>query len=186
MRACCFCTSSWDFYWVDFNNFGCFGKLRIWIFGFSGFVVFSTSALLIFKSICAKKLDLLVWLASSEVDFPTSDDFSFSTIFKTIIRRVFLAIKLRNRVPGTLSSNHELKRSWAKKQILDKSTFAWVTIELWGGLPDLGWFLFFHHLKDECQARLYGYQTPVGRTGTTLNEPWIEEVVSKKSGVQFF
>ncbi len=147
-------------------------------------MVFSTSALLTFKSICAKKCDLLVWLASSEVDFPTSDDFSFSTILKRRVRRVFLAIKLRNRVPGTLSSNHELKRSWAKNQILDKSTFAWVTIELWGGLPDLGWFLFFHHLKDECQARLYGYQTPVGRTGTTPNEPWTEEVVSKKSGVQ--
>ena len=45
------------------------------------------------------------------MDFPTSDDFSFSTIFKTIVRRVFLAIKLPNRVPGTLSSNHESKRS---------------------------------------------------------------------------
>ena len=65
-----------------------------------------------------------------------------------------------------------------------KVGFACVIIDLWGGLPDLGWFLFFHHLKDECQARFYGYQTPVGGTGTTLNEPWIEEAVSKKSGVQ--
>ena len=57
---------------------------------------------------------LLVWLSSTEVDFPTLDGFYFFTIWKRSVRRVFIAIKLRWGVPGTLSTNHELKRSWAK------------------------------------------------------------------------
>ena len=61
-----------------------------------------------------------------------------------------------------------------------KVGFACVISELGGGLPDLGWFLFFHHSKDECQARFYGYQTPVGGTGTPLNDLWFEEVMGKK------
>ena len=177
--------SSREFGWTDFDNFGCFGKLWISFHWFSGFLVFSTSALLIFKSICAKKCDLLVWLSSPEVDFPTSDDFSFTTILKTIVRRVFSATKLRNRVPGTLPSDHELMRSWAKNQILVHLAFGWVTIELWGALPDLAWFFFLHRFKDECQARLLRYQAPESGTGNPLYEPRTEEVVSQRSGVQY-
>ena len=62
-----------------------------------------------------------MWLTSSEVDFPTSDDFYFFTIRKRSVRRVFIAIKRRWGVPAHPSTNHDLKRSWAKKQILDKS-----------------------------------------------------------------
>ena len=61
------------------------------------------------------------------------------------------------------------------------SSFAWVIGELGGGLSDLGWFLFLNHSKDECQARFYGYQTPVGGTGTPLNDLWFEEVMGKKT-----
>ena len=179
MRAWYFCNTSWIVFSTDFNNFWCFGKLRGSVFWFSGFVVFSTSALLSFKSICAKKLDLLVWLEGPEVDFPTSDDFYFFTIRKRSVRRVFMAIKRRWGVPAHPSTNHDLKRSWAKNQILDQSNFACLTIGHGGGLPDLGWFLFFHHLKEECQARFYSYQAPVGGTGTPLIDPWIEEVASK-------
>ena len=54
---------------------------------------------------------LVGWLSSSEVHFLTSHDFSFYTVLKMSVRRVFCATKLPNRVPGTLSTNHELKRS---------------------------------------------------------------------------
>ena len=64
-----------------------------------------------------------------------------------------------------------------KKQILDQLDFAYVAFEHGGVLPDLGWLLFFSHLKDECQARFYSYQAPVGGTGVPLNEPWTEEVM---------
>ena len=82
-----------------------------------------------------------------------------------------MAIKRRWGVPAHPSTKRDLKRSWAKKQILDQSDFAYVAIEHGGALPDLGRFLFFNHLKDECQARFYSYQAPVGGTGITLNEP---------------
>ena len=39
-----------------------------------------------------------------------------------------MAIKRSWGVPAYPPSNHELKRSWAKKQILDQSSFAWVAI----------------------------------------------------------
>jgi len=55
---------------------------------------------------------LLGWLSGTGVDFPTSDDFYFLTIWKISVRRVFIATKLRWGVPGSLSTNHELKRSW--------------------------------------------------------------------------
>ena len=73
-----------------------------------------------------------------------------------------------------------------KKHILVHLAFAWVTIELWGALPDLAWFFFLHHFKDECQARLLSYQAPESGTGNPLNEPRTEEVVSQRSGVQFW
>ena len=59
--------------------------------------------------------------------------------------------------------------------------FACLISELGGGLPDLGWFLFVHHFKEESQARFLSYQAPVGGTGSPLNEPWFEEVMSKKT-----
>ena len=52
--------------------------------------------------------------------------------------------------------------------------------ELGDGLPDLGWFLFFNHLKDECQARFYSYQHPVGSTGNPSIGARIDEVMSQK------
>ena len=72
------------------------------------------------------------------MDFPTSDDFYFCTIGKTSARRVFMAIKRRWGVPAHLSTNHDLKSSWAKNPILDQSGFGYVFSELVGGLPDLG------------------------------------------------
>ena len=82
-----------------------------------------------------------------------------------------MAIKRRWGVPAHPSTTYDLKRSWAKNQILDQSNFACLAIGHGGGLPDLGYFLFFHHLKEECQARFYSYQAPVGGTGGPLNEP---------------
>ena len=61
-----------------------------------------------------------------------------------------------------------------KKTDFGQVHFACVTIELGGGLPK-----FY-----TSQARFLSYQTPVVGTGIPLNEPWIEEVMSKKSGVQ--
>ena len=58
--------------------------------------------------------------------------------------------------------------------------FACLISELGGGLPDLGWFLFVHHFKEESQARFLSYQAPVGGTVSAINESWFEEVMSNK------
>ena len=126
-----------------------------------------------------------MWLASWLVDFPTSDEFYFWFFGKTRGRRVFMATNIRWGVPGTPPSEQGLMRSWAKNQILDQSGFGSVSSELVGGLADLGWFLFLNHSKDECQARFYGYQTPVEGTGTPLNEPWFVEVMGKNQILDF-
>ena len=72
------------------------------------------------------------------MDFPTSDDFYFCFFGEKSVRRVFIATNIRWGVPGTPPSDHDLKRSWAKDEILDQSGFGYVSIGPGGGPPDLG------------------------------------------------
>ena len=41
-----------------------------------------------------------------------------------------------------------------------------MTIEHGGGLSDLGWFIFFHHLSDECQTRFIAIKLRWGVSAT--------------------
>ena len=166
-----------------FQNFGCFGKMRVSAVGFSGFLVVSTSALLIFKSICAKWMDLLVWLEDWEVDFPTSDDFRLYSILKKRVRRVFYAIKLRWGVSATPSTNHELKRSWAKNRFWTSSfCLCHYQARRWTAWPRMI-FVCTPCLREESGA-FFSYQAPESGTGNPLNEPRFEEIMNQKSDVQ--
>ena len=110
--------------------------------------------------------------------------FSFVHHFKEESQARFLSYQAP--VGGTGSPLNEpwFEEVMSKKPDFGQVHFACVTIELGGGLPDLGWNFCVHHFKEKSQARFLSYQTPVGGTGIPLNEPWIEEVMSKKSGVQ--
>jgi len=58
--------------------------------------------------------------------------------------------------------------------------FACVISELVGGLPDLRSFLFLVFWREECEARFYGYQHPVGSTGNPSIGARIDEVMGQK------
>ncbi len=58
--------------------------------------------------------------------------------------------------------------------------FACVISELVGGLPDLRSFLFLVFRREECEARFYSYQHPVGSTGNPSIGARIDEVMGQK------
>ena len=57
--------------------------------------------------------------------------------------------------------------------------FACVISELVDGLPDLRSFLFLVFWREECEARFYSYQHPVGGTGNPSIGARIDEVMGQ-------